>query len=73
MLVRFDCATLSESSDQLNHQGQSAGTDEELQSRIPFNTRSWRSVTYLLPVLVLLELGITFFLLISYEPDPCSP
>lgn len=71
--MRFDCASLSGSSDQLNQQGQSARADEELQRTIPFNTRSWRSVTYLLPVLLLLELGTTFFFLIPREPDHCLP
>ena len=32
-----------------------------------------RSVTYLLPVLVILELRIPFFFLTSCEPDTCSP
>lgn len=33
---------------------------------IPFNMRSGRSVTYLLPVLGLLDFGIAFFLLIVW-------
>lgn len=55
-------ATLTGPSDQLNQQGQSAGADEGLQRMVPFSRRSWRSVAYLVPVLVHLELGIAFFL-----------
>lgn len=58
----------SRSSEEHNQWEHSAGADGEEQRMIPFKTRSWRSATNLLPVLVLLELVATLFLLV-----PCKP
>lgn len=43
MSVRFDCATLSGSSGQLNQEGQSLGANDEVWRMRPFSARSWRS------------------------------
>lgn len=63
----------SGASEEHNQWEHSAGADGEGQRMIPFSTRSWRSVTDLLPVLVLPELVNTLVLLVSGKPAPCSP